>query len=307
MVHSGSLTTTLLLQSERRCNGHAELCRMRVNEASWAASHNTMSSLEDHFVAPDNYYGVKAALENGVRVLMLDLWPYNGTVYLCHQLCMLGRYPWTRDLRTIREFLRTNTSEVVMVVIEQYAESSKIIDLVIQEGLGPYLYQPSKELVERGADLAGFQWPTLGELIDTNQRLLIFSDERLNKTLRYTYPWYMFVWDFMFETWFQVASPSNFSCLPWRGHLGGVGLYDDLETYARYRDRYAVRLSVLNHFVTAPVATPVVADTVNRNPFLITRAKECREAWLGHQVNLVTVDFWSQGDLIAAVGQLNNV
>ena len=58
--------------------------------------------------------------------------------------------------------------------------------------------------------------------------------------------------------------------------------------------------------LTNPLATPELAAQVNFNPFLIDRARACRDDG-GRQPNFVTVDFCDVGDVFDAVATLNAV
>ena len=61
-----------------------------------------------------------------------------------------------------------------------------------------------------------------------------------------------------------------------------------------------------NHFLTAPVASPELAASINGAEFLEARMRACWDA-AGQIPNLVTVDYYRQGGLFEAVNALNGV
>ena len=58
--------------------------------------------------------------------------------------------------------------------------------------------------------------------------------------------------------------------------------------------------------LTAPIASPNLADQVNHNPLMLDRLLRCQEE-LGHIPNRVAVDYDSIGDTLAAIDALNGV
>ena len=61
-------------------------------------------------------------------------------------------------------------------------------------------------------------------------------------------------------------------------------------------------LLLLNHWVSPP--SPELATEANSEEVLLARAERCSEL-RGQPVNLVAVDFYENGDLLATVDELN--
>src|SRR5687767_15168907 len=55
------------------CNGAAALCERRYDQVAYVTTHNAMSSQEDGFFGPNQFFGVARQLDDGVRGLMLDV------------------------------------------------------------------------------------------------------------------------------------------------------------------------------------------------------------------------------------------
>src|SRR5262249_20109525 len=99
-------------------------------------------------------------------------------------------------------------------------------------------------------------------------------------------PWFHPAFEVFQETPYDVRAATSFSCQPWRGGTGGT-------------------LFQLNHWITrVPAPRPSDAALVNSYDFLMPRVRRCmRER---HALpNLVAVDFYRTGDLLAGVDELN--
>ncbi len=256
----------------RACNGHAALCGRRFNAVAYVTTHNAMSSAENGWPGPNQYEAVPQQLLDGVRALMLDTHDEDGELLLCHGYCVFGSQPLVEGLAEIRTFLDGAPHEVVSLIFEAYIDADATAAAFAESGLLAYVHAHDPDA----------PWPTLGELIDRGERLVVFTD--LDGGIL---PWYLDVWQYAFETPFDVARADEFSCSTNRGSPDSD-------------------LFILNHFVTDLVASETAAAEVNANPFLIERARQC-QAELQHLPNFVTVDFYSLGDVFAAVDALNGV
>jgi hypothetical protein len=121
-------------------------------------------------------------------------------------------------------------------------------------------------------------------MITANKRLVVFTDVNDGQA----YPWYHYVWDYAVETDYTAYSRSDFSCAYNRG--------DSTKS-----------LFILNHFVTQQTLGYGLLDSaaaVNANPYLTDRAMSCWAA-TGKRPNFLTVDFYEQGDVMAAKDALN--
>lgn len=253
------------------CNGSVALCARTYDQVAYPTTHNAMSTEDDEWVNPNQFRATTTQLDDGVRGLMLDVHPFDGGVFLCHGVCQLGSKPLEDGLREIAEFLERNRGEVLTIIFESYVPAADIERGFVDSGLIEYVHRPE-----------GAAWPTLRQMIDANQRLVVFTDSDGGAL-----PWYLDVWDHAWETHFSARQVTDFSCAPNRGDPGNA-------------------LFIFNHFLTRTRPVPEEADAVNGNPFLIDRATECMND-SGALPNFVTVDFYSVGDLFAAVDQLNGL
>jgi hypothetical protein len=66
-------------------------------------------------------------------------------------------------------------------------------------------------------------------------------------------------------------------------------------------------LFLINHWVdTPPNPRPSIARVVNRREFLLDRIRRC-ERIRGLRANMISVDFYKEGDLLGVVDQLNGI
>ena len=302
------------------CNGSARLCNRRLDQVVVAGSHNSMSNAEiPGWLFPNQNRSIPHQLEDGVRALAIDvhygipaddrvitdldregtskdkIQGYLGAeatdaalrirerflgkesgpsgIYFCHGFCELGAYPVGPTLEGVREFMVAHPGEVVIIVVEDYITPEDVAKLFEDARLLDLIYTGP---VARPA-------PTLRELIDLGQRLVVFSESG-----RPGVSWLRPAWDFMQETPYTFHKPADFSCRPNRGEA-------------------TAPFFLINHWIeTTPTPRPSNAEIVNAYDFLLGRARACREQ-RGRLPNVLSVDFSDVGDLVRVVRTLNGV
>src|SRR5512139_1407589 len=231
------------------CNGDRALCDRRLDEVVFPAAHNSMSAAEfPGWMFPNQEKGSVSLLGDGIRALLFDV--HQGTPfadgvkteiqdekaarakfekaigkeavdaamriharltgpptgprapYLCHGFCELGAVPLSTMLEGSRDFLVQNPGEVVVFVIEDYVPPSEIEAAFRQSELERFVY--------RGPVTAPF--PTLREMIDSDQRLVVFGENDTSGV-----PWYHPAFETIQETPYSFHAVQDFSCRPNRG------------------------------------------------------------------------------------------
>jgi hypothetical protein len=308
--------------SETACNGHAELCHRRLNDVAFAATHNSMAAGTGWFFS-QHEAGIPSQLRAGIRGLLIDTHygvktargvatdlqaegttraklvaqigkpfvraaerlrgaiGYRGgaapAVYLCHGACEVGATPVVGALESIRDFAVAHPREVILISIEDEVTPADTVKAFRRSGLLPFVYAGS---VSR-------RWPTLGELIDSGRRIVVFGENKTGDV-----PWYRPQFKLMQETPFgfrsaaAVRSPA--SCRANRGPAGA-------------------KLFLLNNWIDTPPANrPSEARKINGYDALLARARACERR--RHRIpNLVAVDFYRVGDVVRVVDTLNGV
>lgn len=254
------------------CNGHEELCDKRFNEVVFPATHNSMSSADEGWAVPNQNHDMKRQLEDGIRAMLIDTHYWQGDTYLCHSICELGDTPLVDGLRTIRVFLDENPGEVISLLIQD-AISPEDTEKVFQEsGLMKYVYEQDPAA----------PWPTLREMAESGQRVVVTAEE-----LGAPPAWYRHLWDLAWDTPYSFQSEEDFSCDLNRGKKGND-------------------LFLMNHWIEAPLATPEYGEAANAYEVLSGRAHQCWQE--GGQIpNFVAVNFYDLGALFQVVDELNGL
>jgi hypothetical protein len=325
LARGPDLEEVAVTTTDTGCNGHPELCDRPLNEVAFATAHNAMSAAEAGFTNPNQPRGMLAQLDAGVRGFLIDA--YNGAVgsrgrvitaltpevresiveqvgedglaaverllgkpldvgetlpgdaaqYLCHVVCEIGATPMVETLTEVKGWLDEHPREVIVIFIQDEGVSPDQIELAFGEsGLIDLVYEHEP----------GTPWPTLRELIDTDHRVVVLAEH-----VGAPGTWYHQGFDLVQETPYDNktvdALRSDESCVPNRGGTAGD-------------------LFLLNHWVAEYPPRPSDARIVNAYDFLLDRARRC-EAARGLMPNLVAVDFYDRGDLIAVVDELNGL
>ena len=273
------------------CNGDRALCDRQLDEVVLPAAHNSMSAAEfPDWMFPNQEKGSVSLLGHGIRALLFDVHygtPIGGRVktdiqdekasrakfekavgseavdaamrirdrltgpptgpraaYLCHGFCELGAVPLVTMLEGVRDFLVENPGEVLVFVIEDYVTPADVEAAFRESGLERFVY--------RGGVTPPF--PTLREMIDSDQRLVVFGENDTSGV-----PWYHPAFETIQETPYTFHTLQDFSCRPNRGGS-------------------TAPLFQINHWIeTTPTPKPSNAAIVNAHDFLLARARQCQQ------------------------------
>jgi hypothetical protein len=313
-----------------KCNGFAALCDRPLYDVALPATHNSMSVPLPGWFSSEQDRPIGGQLDDGIRGLLLDT-HYgdklsNGRVrtelgnnvslqqlaqqdgvsqqsveaalrlrsrlgfkgkgkrgmYLCHTFCELGATPLATGLGDIKQFLVTHPDEVMVVINQDYVTPADLVKAIGDAGLTQYVF---KELDKP-------TWPTLKQMIQTNQRLVLLAENHAGAA-----PWYQLAYKrlteetpYTFRKVSLLTDEANLaaSCVPNRGPEKAP-------------------LFLVNHWIsTDPIPLPSDADKVNAYEPLLNRMRACQMI-RGHLPNLVAVNFYKHGDVFSVVNTLNGV
>jgi hypothetical protein len=301
------------------CNGSPLLCDRRLDEVVFPASHNSMGGADvDGWMFPNQDAGIEKQLADGVRGFMIDahygvpagdrvrtelqdeqaaMVKYQqvvgkegmdaalrirdriagkerGTrdVYMCHGFCELGALRLVPVLREVRDFLVANPGEVLIFIIQDEGVTPRDIERCFKEsGLIDFVYRGSVKP----------PWPTLREMVGSDQRVLVLAEHDAAGV-----DWYHPAFDVVQETPWEFHDPSEFSNRPNRGGTSGS-------------------LLLMNHWIeSTPMSKPSNAAIVNARAVLLKRIRAFKRL-RGRIPNLIAVDFYATGDVIAVARELN--
>jgi len=194
-------------------------------------------------------------------------------LYMCHGFCELGATALPAALERIHEFLVQNPSEVLLLVIEDYVSPQDLAGSFAESGLDGLVY--------RGQ--AGPPWPTLREMIDSRQRVLVLTESG-----RPGVGWLHPAFEVMQETPYRFTQPSELACTPNRGGTAGS-------------------LFLMNNWIdTTPAPKPSNAAIVNAYDALLARARAC-QGERGRLPTVIAVDFYRTGALFRVARALNGL
>lgn len=303
------------------CNGYPELCDRRLDQVAFATSHNSMGGGDNPgWLFPNQNKSIPKQLEDGVRAFLVDVHygmpvgdkvktimeneaaamakyeavlgkegmaaalrirdrlvggdEKDKAVYMAHGFCELGAIKFVETLEQMHDFLVENPGEILIIVVQDEGVSPQDVEKCFEEsGMIDFVYRgPAKP-----------PWPTLREMAESGQRVLVMAENNADSVA-----WYHPTLGLVQETPYTFHEPSEFSEKPNRGGRNGS-------------------LLLMNHWIeSTPMPKPSNAEIVNSYDFLLKRAKRCQKL-RKHIPNLVAVDFYATGDLVRVVQTLNRV
>ncbi|KAJ5339422.1 hypothetical protein N7452_006150 [Penicillium brevicompactum] len=292
-IPTPSADSSRTLSAASTCNGHSEYCTRSYSNITFVGSHNSA------FVGPlpqqNQNIKIKAQLDMGIRYLqaqthhsILD----KKILELCHTSCFLEDAGPLKDfLVTIKKWLDSNPNEVVTLLLTNGDSVSvtEFGDTFASSGITDYAYVPN----ENPPSIS--DWPTLGDLITSGKRLVVFLDYGANTT-KVDYIQDEFA--HYFETAYDVTDASFSSCSIDRpSGASATG-----------------RMGLVNHFLDVDIFGVKVpardkADTTNAasgKGSIGAQASLC-EGLYGRAPNVVLADFVDKGEVIKAQRSLNGL
>lgn len=235
------------------CNGFPEFCTRQYSNITMVASHNSA------FVVPNNAASnqelpIIDQLNDGIRMLQGQVQWENGTTYNCHTSCsQLNAGPWQDGLEIVRSWLQENPYEVLTILIgnSDFTVVENFVPAITNAGLLPYVYEPT--YIPQHRD----QWPTLGEMILTNKRLVFFMDYNANQT---SVPYILDEFTHIWETPFSPTDQA-FPCTQQRPpDLDADVARDQFMNLANHNLNTAVDLSSVGISTSEPILIPNTAE-----------------------------------------------
>lgn len=253
------------------CNGATELCSRTYDTVVFPGTHNAFAATAAGFspFAANQTLPMAEQLEDGIRVMLLDVLPDGDGLALCHSDCAFGSIPHLQALAGIEAFLAAHPREVLTIIYQDDADQADVVADLEASGL-----------VDRAYVHEGGAWPTLGEMIDAGTTLVITAENGGAPP-----PWYHHVWDEAWDTGYTWMSIDAFDCEPNRGAPDHA-------------------LFLLNHWVSNATGLPDAgaASEANALSTLLARVQACPRL-----PTFLAVDYYDQGDLFAAVASLNGL
>ncbi|MCJ1243435.1 hypothetical protein MMC30_000632 [Trapelia coarctata] len=176
---ASATSTSASIPAGQPCNGYPEFCSRPYSNITYIGAHNSPFAIP-YNPASNQDRGVTAQLNDGIRMLQGQTHVVNGTVYYCHTSCSLLNAGTAESyFATIATWLAANPYEVITLLIGNgdYIPVQNFTAPLESSGLAKYAFTPP--VIPMGLSV----WPTLGELILTNQRVVIFMDYKANQII----------------------------------------------------------------------------------------------------------------------------
>lgn len=215
---------------------------------------------------------IEQQLQDGIRVLLLDVTYDDGETALCHGPCFLGSRPHVEVLAELQTFLTENPREVLTIIYQDSVAPADIEADFAQTDLLDLVYTHQE----------GASWPTLAEMLEANTRLVVTAENSGPPPA-----WFHRVWDLAWDTPFTFMSLDSFSCEHNRGEVDHP-------------------LFLLNHWLSNKAGLPAadMAAQANAADVLHARVAQCQRT-MARTPTFIAVDFYEQGDLFEVVQMLN--
>ncbi|KAI0071716.1 PLC-like phosphodiesterase [Panus rudis PR-1116 ss-1] len=281
------------MRSPPVCNGHAELCDRSYGNVTFLGAHDSFAFSEDPFaLARDQEIDITSQLELGVRLLQAQAHLKDNVIHFCHTSKLLFDGGTVQDyLTTVNTFLEANPDEVVTFIFtnpEGLSLSEVWAPAFEASGIADIAYVPPTVPMKQS------DWPTLGQLIDSDKRVVVFLDAGADsdRSVPYILPEFEMVW----ETPFSVTDAS-FPCSVDR-ISGPLSVTDHM-----YMINHSLNKDLLGTGII--VSDPLDAPTTNSVTSISANAAGCAPLAGGRAPNFVLLDFVNIGQGLEAVNRLN--
>lgn len=289
-VHAASVPT----KRATVCNGRSELCGRRYGNTTFLTAHNSFAFSSNPLALSRNQaVDIPTQLSLGARTLQGQAHLENGQLRFCHSSCILFDGGLVVDyLRTVKKFLDANPNEVFTFIFTNPDGASipnvwkPVFD---QAGITPLAYVPPVRPMKRD------EWPTLGELIDSGKRIIIFLDSGADGSaggqVDFILPQFPMMWEDRFS-----PTDASFPCII---HRTAGPLHND--------DHLHLINHNLNRKVIGDIIVPAFTQASNTNgqTSILAHANGCAPLSKGRAPNFVLLDFIDIGEGKRAVDRLN--
>lgn len=312
LLPRASSSASVATASASTCNGRAEYCNRSYSNITFVGSHD--APFVGKLPQQNQNIEITAQLDMGIRFLQAQTHHsiIDKVLELCHTSC------WLEDagklesfLSTVKEWMDKNPNEVVTLLLTNGDSLGvdKFGDAFSKSGLDKYAFEPSSD------SLSLKDWPTLGKLISSEKRLVVFLGESCMNFINISFlpciqtdinidygadtssvKYILDEFKYYFETPYDVTDKTFKDCSidrPSGASADG-------------------RMYIVNHFLDvdvfgADVPDRGAADDTNAatgNGSIGAQASECA-ALYKRAPNAVLADFVDKGEVIKAQDQLN--
>jgi hypothetical protein len=294
---SSVLGLTIPMKRAQLCNGHAELCERKYGNVTFLGSHDSFAFSGNPFaLARTQEVEIDAQLTLGVRMLQAQSHMNNGKLHFCHTTCGLFDGGTVEAyLDRVKHFLDRHPNDVLTLVFtnpENLSVQKVWKPIFDKTGFTDMAYVPPQPVMSRD------DWPTLGEMIESGKRVVVFLDKgaeaRTEPAVDFILPQFQMVWEDKYD-----PTDSKFRCKVDRtaGPLAP-----------------SQQLSLINHNLNAnifPIGRGILipdrldSPRTNGVNSILSHSSHCAPFNDDRNPNFVMLDFVNVGQGMEAVNRLN--
>ena len=282
------------------CNGYPEFCDRRYSNITEVAAHNSPFVLQRN-AGSNQDFDVITQLDDGIRMLQGQTLKVNGTLHYCHTSCdLLNAGTVESYLSTVVSWIEQNPYNVITILIGN-GDNLDVTDYVApirNSGLEKWAYVPTH------VPMSLKDWPTLGSMIISGFRAVIFMDYMANQTK------VPYILDEFSQLWETPFSPTDeaFPCSVQRPPvLEGAAAMDRLYMA---NHNLNINFSILGTSALIPNTVQInQTNGVEGFGSLGLMANTCTTQW-DRPPNFLLVDFYnepSNGSVFEVAALHNNV
>jgi hypothetical protein len=289
------LASPLLYKRVQQCNGRPELCNRKYGNITFLGSHDSFAiSGNPLALARNQEVDLESQLKLGVRALQVQAHMNNNEIHFCHTSCALFDGGTAENyLIKVKRFLDAHPDDVLSIIIANKGDiSSKTFKAVFDKtSMSNMSYVPPQPVMSRD------DWPTLGDMISSGKRVVIFLDkgaEVRTGSAEFILPEFQMVWEDKMD-----PTDINFPCKVDRtaGPLAP-----------------SQQLNLINHNLNAniipigrglPIPDRLNSPRTNGIELILKHAANCAPLVEDRNPNFVLLDYVSVGQGALAVDKLN--
>ncbi|KAJ7764694.1 PLC-like phosphodiesterase [Mycena metata] len=278
-----ALAATIPVKRATVCNGHAELCNRSYGNITYVGSHDSAFFSQDPLALARDQEA-----QSHVN---------NGVLHFCHTSCSLfDGGPVVDYLKTVKTFMDANPNEVLTFIFtnpEGQSPTTVWKPLFDEAGLTNLSYVPPSIPVKQS------DWPTLGSMIDSGKRLVVFMDAGADgaDAVDFIMPEFQMVWEAPFS-----STDPTFPCRVDRV-AGPLANEDHMFMINHNLNKNIISLGSTDVLVSDPVDAP----TTNGVTSILADANGCAPLGGNRAPNFVLLDYVNIGDGFTVAAQLNGL
>ncbi|CAK7227385.1 hypothetical protein SBRCBS47491_006551 [Sporothrix bragantina] len=283
------------------CNGHAELCSRKYSNVTMVGAHNSPFVVHNN-LASNQHFKVTQQLDDGIRFIQAQIqFPVkdDGTgPHFCHTSCaLLDAGPITQWLSEVRQWVDSHPQDFITILLGNgnYSDPSMYAPYIESTGIVQYAFVPPAHPAPTTGSMPLDDWPTLGEMLSDNKRVLMMLDYKANQT---KYPWLIDEFAYLWETPFdptvdEVPVTETLPCNVQRPP--GLASSTAQKTLFLMNHNVNLAVSLLGETIMVPaVALLNQTNAATGINSLGAAADVCIETW-GRPPLVLNVDYYDRG------------